>query len=113
MGIANSGSGAGGLFLPFILNAANNNPSLGVGWAYRILGFIIMACCIGACFLVRERIPSERRARSLRSLFNFSVLKELNFLLWTVGSMISLAGFFVPFFFLPCKLLIFYVFVRV
>ncbi|CAO3594044.1 unnamed protein product [Absidia cylindrospora] len=101
MGLAGSGSGFGGLILPFILNAANSNPSLGVGWAYRILGFIIMACCIGACLLVRERVKSERRARSLKSLFDFSVLKELNFLLWTAGSMISLCGFFVPFFFLP------------
>ncbi|CAO3589689.1 unnamed protein product [Absidia cylindrospora] len=101
MGLASSGSGFGGLVIPFVLNAANSNPSLGVGWAYRILGFIILACCIGACLLVKERIKEDRRSRPLKELFKFSVLKDLNFVLFLLGSMISLSGFFVPFFFLP------------
>ncbi|SAM08373.1 hypothetical protein [Absidia glauca] len=101
MGLASSGSGFGGLILPFILNAANKNPALGVGWAYRILGFIILACCIGACLLVKERVKTPKRTKSLKDLFDFSVLKDINFLLWTLGSMIGLCGFFVPFFFLP------------
>ncbi|ORZ12218.1 major facilitator superfamily domain-containing protein [Absidia repens] len=101
MGLASSGSGFGGLILPFVLNAANNNPSLGVGWAYRILGFIILACCVGACLLVKERVKEDRRARPLKELFKFSVLKDLNFVLFLLGSMVSLSGFFVPFFFLP------------
>ncbi|KAI8331708.1 major facilitator superfamily domain-containing protein [Chlamydoabsidia padenii] len=101
MGLASSGSGFGGLILPFILNAVNSNPSLGVGWAYRILGFIVLACCIGACCLVKERMKAPKQSKQLKDIFDFSALKDLNFLLWMVGSMIGLCGFFVPFFFLP------------
>ncbi|KAI9498501.1 major facilitator superfamily domain-containing protein [Zychaea mexicana] len=105
LGLASSGSGVGGLVLPFILTPLNN--SLGVGWAYRILGFVILACAIIACVCIRNRPTSSNSyakkepQRKIRELFNFEVLKDLNYVLWVLGSMIGLMGFFVPYFFLP------------
>ncbi|CAO3639033.1 unnamed protein product [Cunninghamella blakesleeana] len=99
VGLFSSGSGAGGLILPFILNAVNH--TLGVGWSYRILGFIVMLCCVFACALVKERVKRERTNKPIRELFDFSMLKDITYVLWLIGSLISLMGFFVPYFFLP------------
>ncbi|CDH49487.1 mfs transporter [Lichtheimia corymbifera JMRC:FSU:9682] len=98
-GLASSGSGIGGLVLPFILTAVND--TLGIGWSYRVLGFIILGCSTIACICLRERVRTTDKTTKLSQIFNFEVLKDLNFVLWVLGSMIGLMGFFVPYFFLP------------
>ncbi|ORX55792.1 MFS general substrate transporter [Hesseltinella vesiculosa] len=99
MGCAGSGSGLGAIVLTFVLNALNG--SLGPSWAYRILGFIVLGLCVVANLLVRERVKVQRRARKLNEIFSFSILKDTTFLLWMVGSVTSLSGFFLPFWFIP------------
>lgn len=105
MGLASGGSGIGGLVLPFILTPINN--SLGIGWGYRILGFICLGCDVISCLIVKPKYPQRRKKNekkfSLRDVFNFEVLKDSNYVLWVVASMIALSGFFVPYFFFPCK----------
>lgn len=71
--------------------------------SYRVLGFIILGCSIIACLCIRERVKTADKTTKLRQIFDFEVLKDLNFVLWVLGSMIGLMGFFVPYFFLPCK----------
>lgn len=71
--------------------------------SYRVLGFIILGCSIIACLCIRERVKTADKTTKLRQIFDFEVLKDLNFVLWVSGSMIGLMGFFVPYFFLPCK----------
>ncbi|KAI9262356.1 major facilitator superfamily domain-containing protein [Phascolomyces articulosus] len=100
LGLASSGSGVGGLVLPFILTPLNK--SLGIGWSYRILGFVILGCAIVSCVCIRMRSTGAKQpTRKLKELFNFEVLKDLNYCLWVLGSMIGLMGFFIPYFFLP------------
>ncbi|KAG2224557.1 hypothetical protein INT45_004402 [Circinella minor] len=100
LGLISSGSGAGGLILPFILTPLNN--TIGIGWSYRVLGFIILGCAIVSCVCIKMRFKSSKQpTRKLKELFNFEVLKDLNYCLWVLGSMIGLMGFFVPYFFLP------------
>jgi MFS family permease len=99
LGIVAGGSGVGGLIVPFIVTPINR--SLGSGWTYRILGFICLACDIIACVFVRERIPRPREKKKLSEIVHFDVLKNINFLIFCVGSDIALFGYFVPLFFVP------------
>lgn len=83
--------------ITFILTKLNTYRS------YRVLGFIILGCSTIACLCLRERVRTADKTTKLSQIFNFEVLKDLNFVLWVLGSMIGLMGFFVPYFFLPCK----------
>lgn len=99
MGIVAGGSGIGGLILPLVVTPINQK--LGYGWTYRILGFICLVCDIIACIFVKERIHRVKEKKKLSSVVQLNVLKNTNFLLFTLGSDIALFGYFVPFFFVP------------
>ncbi|KAI8636466.1 major facilitator superfamily domain-containing protein [Parasitella parasitica] len=100
LGIIASGSGIGGLIIPFVMTAING--SLGFAWTFRILGFICLICDTVACLTVKERNPSSVRSRKkLSQIVNFAVLKDANFVIFCIASNIGLFGYFVPYFFLP------------
>ncbi|KAF1801541.1 major facilitator superfamily domain-containing protein [Mucor lusitanicus] len=103
LGLASGGSGIGGLVLPFIISATNSK--LGIAWTFRILGFICLACDIVACIFIKDKNPAKKKKgeRSLKAIFQLSVLKDVNFLLWTCGSVIGLMGYFIPYFFVPAN----------
>ncbi|OBZ87742.1 putative transporter ESBP6 [Choanephora cucurbitarum] len=97
LGIIASGSGIGGLAIPFIMTAVNQQ--LGPAWSYRILGFVCLFCDVVACLTIRERVPLPRKR--LSQMINFSVMKDARFVLFVVASNIGLFGYFIPYFFLP------------
>ncbi|EPB89705.1 hypothetical protein HMPREF1544_03505 [Mucor circinelloides 1006PhL] len=99
LGIVAGGSGIGGLVVPFIVTPLNRN--LGPGWTYRILGFICLFCDIIACIFVKERIVRKKEKKRFSQIIDFGVLKNVNFLIFSVASDVGLFGYFVPFFFLP------------
>ncbi|CDS13267.1 hypothetical protein LRAMOSA05445 [Lichtheimia ramosa] len=37
----------------------------------------------------------------MREIFDFTILKDVNYLMWVISTMVSVMGYFVPFFFLP------------
>lgn len=100
LGIVAGGSGIGDLVIPLIYTAINQR--LGSGWTYRIMGFICLACDVVACVFVKEREQKRERKR-LREIVQLDVLKNFNFLLFSIGSDIALLGYLVPLFFVPCK----------
>ncbi|KAG0170574.1 hypothetical protein DFQ30_002291 [Apophysomyces sp. BC1015] len=99
LGLAASGSGIGGLVLPFVLSPLNK--SLGAPWTYRILGFICLGCDLLACVFIKEKYPRKKGRKKLSDIFKLDVLKDINYVLWCAGSVISLMGYFVPYFFIP------------
>ncbi|KAG2202721.1 hypothetical protein INT46_003229 [Mucor plumbeus] len=100
LGIIASGSGIGGLIIPFVMTGING--SLGFAWTYRILGFICLFCDTIACLTVKERNPpAVRHRKKLSQIVNFTVLKDTNFVLFCIASNVGLFGYFVPYFFLP------------
>ncbi|KAF7730847.1 hypothetical protein EC973_001365 [Apophysomyces ossiformis] len=99
LGLAASGSGIGGLVLPFVLSPLNN--SLGAPWTYRILGFICLGCDLLACAFIKEKYPRKTGRKKLSDIIKLDVLKDSNYVLWCLGSVISLMGYFVPYFFVP------------
>lgn len=98
LGLAASGSGIGGLIMPFIMNALLQK--FGQGWTYRIIGFICLVLGSFATFLVREKYPSTGR-KKLSDIVQWSVLKDSNLVLWCVAATVTLFGYLIPFFYLP------------
>ncbi|KAI7904339.1 major facilitator superfamily domain-containing protein [Cokeromyces recurvatus] len=99
LGIVAGGSGIGGLVMPLIITPINRN--LGPSWTYRILGLICLVCDAIACILVKERVAKPQEKKKLSKIVHFDVLKDINFLIYCIGSDIALFGYFIPFFFVP------------
>jgi len=93
MGISASGSSFGGIIYPIIFHRIQ--PSVGFGWATRIIGFIALAVQLIPCFCIKARaFPSVRR-----KLVDLSAFKEPAFTLFCVASFVGFIGLYVPFFY--------------
>lgn len=94
----------GGLVVPFIMSTVNN--SLGVHWTFRILGFMCLAMDLTSCALIKENPmmkTHQEEKKKLSDIIQLRVLKDTEYVLWIIGSDIALLGYFIPFYFLPCK----------
>ncbi|GAB5592431.1 hypothetical protein Unana1_07331 [Umbelopsis nana] len=99
LGLSASGSGIGGLVMPFIMNALLQK--FGAPWTYRIIGFICLALGTVSTLLVREKFPDRGGRKKISDIVQWSVLKDNNLKLWCVAATITLFGYLVPFFYLP------------
>jgi MFS family permease len=100
IGLIASGSGVGGVIMPLIMQAVNS--TLGASWTYRILGFITLGMDAISCVLIRERNVTKPRVRKhLSDIIHLNVLKDVNYCIFCIGSVIGLLGYFVPYYFLP------------
>ncbi|KAK4072909.1 uncharacterized protein Triagg1_5586 [Trichoderma aggressivum f. europaeum] len=97
-GLANgfmfAGSGFGGAAISFALDSLIQK--LGIAWAYRILGLMTLSTGLPAAWLMKERIPVERR-----EFIEWKLFKSPTFVLIFVGSAIGTFPLFVPPFFIP------------
>lgn len=100
LGVATSGSGIGGLIMPFIMSPLLE--TLGAPWCYRILGFIALAVGLFASIFIEERYPHQQR-KKFSELMNFAILKEPNFAIWNIACDLCLLGYLVPFYLMPSK----------
>ncbi|CAO3688253.1 unnamed protein product [Umbelopsis ramanniana] len=98
LGVATSGSGIGGLIMPFIMSPLLE--TLGAPWCYRILGFIALAVGLFASIFIEERYPHQQR-KKFSELMNFAILKEPNFAIWNIACDLCLLGYLVPFYLMP------------
>lgn len=58
-GVMFAGSGFGGAANSFILDALIQ--SLGASWAYRIMGIMTLATALPTAWLIKERVPLNRK----------------------------------------------------
>ncbi|CAO3653572.1 unnamed protein product [Mucor fragilis] len=100
MGIMVSGSGIGGLIMPFVMTTLNE--SLGGAWCYRVLGIITCVVSLIATLLLKEK-PSMPNAKKmqLKEMINLSICKDHKFIIWCIAGNLSMLSYFVPAFFLP------------
>ncbi|KAI8886322.1 MFS general substrate transporter [Backusella circina FSU 941] len=96
LGISSSGTGIGGLVLSLLANYLINK--YGVDWTYRTTGFISIGINVIVIVLLRTR-PQPYKKKP--SVFDFHVLKNGNFLMWLIGSGISLIGYYIPLYYMP------------
>ncbi|KAI8092883.1 major facilitator superfamily domain-containing protein [Halteromyces radiatus] len=109
MGVMVSGSGVGGLIMPFLMNELNEN--LGGAWCYRVLGIISFAISLISTVLLKEKKESslnnkaelESVKKSIRwsDVVDFSICKDSKFVIWCVAGNLSMMAYFIPAFFLP------------
>ncbi|KAI9496140.1 major facilitator superfamily domain-containing protein [Zychaea mexicana] len=99
LGIVASGSGIGGLVMPFIMTPLNR--SLGAGWTYRVVGFVCLGCDLLACLLVKDRFKLPKQRKSLSEIIRLDVFKDKNFCIWSLGACVQMLGYYIPYFFLP------------
>lgn len=90
-GIASSGGSLGGIAFPLALHALFDR--VGFAWAVRIIGFVCLACCLAANFLIRTRLPPAREASPHPDL---RILRDPAFALTTVGVFLLEFSLFIP-----------------
>lgn len=118
MGVMVSGSGIGGLIMPFVMTVLNE--SLGGAWyvlilissckidlsyclrCYRVLGIITFVTSLLATLLLKEK-PSAKKVKKtqLSDIVDLSLCKNSNFMIWCVAGNLSMLSYFIPAFYLP------------
>lgn len=96
MGLAVAGSSLGGIVFPIALSKMLYNPSLSFGWTIRILGFMMLALILPACFSIRARLPPRAGRFLLLSAF-----KNRVYIAIIAAVFFMMLGIFTPFFYLP------------
>ncbi|KAI5867021.1 MFS general substrate transporter [Durotheca rogersii] len=91
-GIASTAGSIGGIVLPVYLQWAL--PRLGFGWSTRAVGFVLLLLSAIATLLVRARLPPSPRPVTV--LPDWSLFRDLKFLLCCVGVWFMEWGIFTP-----------------
>lgn len=93
-GIVYAGGGLGGTAMSFMLNALIEN--VGIPWAFRIFGFMILSTGLPAAWLMKERVPIRKA-----QFVEWTLFKDVKFMLVFAVGVIGTFPLFVPPFFLP------------
>ncbi|KAL8657686.1 MAG: hypothetical protein Q9226_001662 [Calogaya cf. arnoldii] len=95
-GIATAGSGIGGLMYSLATNAMIE--SLGIGWAFRILGILAFTVNTVCAILMKDR---NKKIGAIQLAFDYTLFKKLEFLLTLGWGFFSMLGYIVLLFSLP------------
>lgn len=93
-GLVKAGGGIGATVLPITAQALID--SVGLPWAFRIFGFLMLATGIPTALLLQERASTGQSSR-----FDWSLLKNIPFLSLALAGAVGVFALFVPPFFLP------------
>ncbi|KAI0021412.1 MFS transporter, MCP family, solute carrier family 16, member 10 [Xylariomycetidae sp. FL0641] len=94
-GIAASGGSVGGIVLPVLFQQLV--PRVGFPWTCRAFAAIALVTLLVALAVMKPlSLPARRR-----NLLDLSALREPPFVLFGAALMVTFAGFYVPFFYLP------------
>ncbi|GAA5973947.1 hypothetical protein JCM11641_001235 [Rhodosporidiobolus odoratus] len=97
-GIVYSGAGVGGALFSIISSQLLRRLSL--AWTFRIMGLLIAGCNIPAALVLTSRAAKEP-LRSGKKVVDWSLFRDLRFILLLVGTSVAVFPLFVPPFFLP------------
>ncbi|KAL8383390.1 hypothetical protein RB595_006917 [Gaeumannomyces hyphopodioides] len=95
LGIASCGNITGGLMYPAV--ARQLLPALGFGWTMRILALIQLVLFLFANVFMRSRIQTQMSG----PFVDLSILRKMDFTLFSFGVMTAQAGLYVVLFYLP------------
>ncbi|WWC64739.1 uncharacterized protein I303_107350 [Kwoniella dejecticola CBS 10117] len=106
-GLVYAGSGVGGAAVS--LSADGLIKSVGLPWAFRILGIIFLVINLPCAYLLKPRvlatpIPQVMRRKSGKAwkrLVDVKLLRDIKFVLVLAGTSVALFPLFIPPFFLP------------
>jgi len=95
IGVAASGSSLGGIVYPITFHYLE--PTIGFGWATRVIGFIALGTLLFSCAFIKPRSKPDPTKR--RKVIDFSGFRELPFNLFCVASLAGFCGLYIPFFY--------------
>ncbi|KAI9839961.1 MAG: hypothetical protein M1819_000153 [Sarea resinae] len=95
-GIATGGSGIGGMIYSLATNAMIR--TIGLGWAFRILGIVALSVNLVCALVIRDR---HHQVGSIHMAFDRSLFKRFEFLLFLGYGFFSMLGYIVLIFSLP------------
>ncbi|GAB1310580.1 Aspyridones efflux protein apdF [Madurella fahalii] len=95
IGIASAGSPVSGTIFPIIFSRLQ--PSVGFGWATRIIAFILLGTSAIPIAFMRTRVPPTGKARAI---IDRSALHDAPFLCFVVGGLFAFLALYVPFFYI-------------
>ncbi|KAK5102665.1 hypothetical protein LTS08_003465 [Lithohypha guttulata] len=95
LGLVLSGTATGGIVIPALLRAAI--PRVGFAWSVRCVGFMSLTLLPVSCYTLRRRLQPTNGGR----VFSTTVLKDYDYVLYTVAMFFNLLGLFFAFFFIP------------
>ncbi|KAL8712268.1 MAG: hypothetical protein Q9220_003419 [cf. Caloplaca sp. 1 TL-2023] len=95
-GIATAGSGIGGMMYSLAANAMIQ--SLGIGWAFRILGIVSCAVNLVCSILMKDR---NKKIGVIQLAFDYRMFKRYEFLLTLGWGFFSMLGYVALLFSLP------------
>lgn len=93
-GIIFAGGGLGGAVISFLIEALLRKTS--VAWTFRILGFITLVTDLPAAWLLKDRVPPNKRV-----FIEWELFKDFNFLVLFLAGAVGTFPLLVPPFFLP------------
>lgn len=91
-GIIASGSSAGGVIFPIMVDRLITH--VGFGWAMRIAAFLILGLLVVTCLTVRARIPPMKQRMDKEALMR--PYKEVKMLFLVSGFVLLTFGVFIP-----------------
>ncbi|KAI1334543.1 MFS general substrate transporter [Xylariaceae sp. FL0016] len=95
IGMQSVGSPLTGIIFPIIFQRLQ--PSIGFGWATRVLAFILLGLAPIPLVFMRPRIPPPKRKRAF---LDKSALRDPAYLVLGVGFLFAFLGIYVPFFYI-------------
>ncbi|KAI1198309.1 MFS general substrate transporter [Nemania serpens] len=87
VGIASTGSSAGGLIYPIVMNELLHH--IGFAWAVRVLGFLAFGTLIVPLSVLRMRAKPPKS----RSFIDWSALRDFDFVFIVIATFIGFIGF--------------------
>jgi MFS family permease len=93
-GIAASGSSIAGIIYPIVFHRLE--PAIGFPWATRVIAFMMLGTLLIPLAVMRVRIQPAQK----RPLFDKTALRELPFMLFTLGAFFGFIGIYIPFFYM-------------
>jgi MFS family permease len=95
IGLASTGSPIGGIIFPIIFSRLE--PSIGFGWATRVIAFILLGTSIIPVFVMHTRVPPSGK---IRSLVDRGAFKDVPYLFFAAGGFFSFMTLYVTFFYI-------------
>ncbi|QKX59663.1 uncharacterized protein TRUGW13939_06803 [Talaromyces rugulosus] len=92
-GIAAAGSSLGGVIYPIVFHRLQ--PTVGFGWATRVIGFITLALQLVAILVLKPRVKPQAR----RGLLDLAAFKEVPYTVFTFSVFVGFLGLYQPFFY--------------
>ncbi|CCM01237.1 uncharacterized protein FIBRA_03285 [Fibroporia radiculosa] len=99
LGVVQSGSCAGGIVYPIMLNKLFSS-SAGFAWAIRGSAFLTLVILVASCFLMKTRLPSGKNRLKGSQPSIASIITHKPYTVAVVSLFLVLLGLFFPYFYL-------------